>query len=1148
MFSKPQRSFLMYFMTLLFVFFPIPAGVSSDLERHSADGDVSAPNILVLHAYHTGITWTDNITKGIITVFNTEIPHANLFFEYMDAGRIHQEDYPEHLQDFLSSKYKKMKMDMVITSGDPALVFLLTTGKDLFPDIPLVFCAVNKYDPVLHRRTNGPLTGVIEYRDITATMDTALKLHPDTQEIIYIADDHQPDAIPRETEERIFQRYKNINAAIHFKHQTMAELQNAAPGLSKETLVMAYVFSRDIYNENPKRYAELKKLAERCPAPIYSVWHDYLGYGIVGGMLTSGEMHGKKAAGIAVGILLGKKPSNVPVTQTGSNQYMFDQVQMARFGIRDEDLPEGSIITNRHHTLHENLTYQVWGLGMFTVILVLLGIFFNRGKMATKRTITILKESKKRLSLLLDDLPAPVFIQDEKHKYIFVNKKMHHVFGEKVWIGSTPLDIFPEPEAARIMEENTKTLSKGHLKYLDTIVDENDEEHIYEIHKFRIDRQDIPTLIGGFAIDMTPHIQTEGNLRESEERYRNLFENIQDGLIVLDVRTMLFEDANTAALDLYGYKRSEFLKIGPEQITTAPEQIADKINKFLDGAMNKNPHPRYHIKKDGTIFPVGVTIGQINIKGRKKLISVIRDMSNQKSIENELKKERNRAQMYLDVAGVILIALDVAGNVILLNKKGCEILEYKEHEIIGKSWFDTCLPVSVRDDLKNGFLQMMHGSLETMEYVENPVLTKNYEERQIAWHNALLKDDDGNIIGTISSGEDITDRKKAEAEKERLTNQLRHTQKIEAIGTLAGGIAHDFNNILSPLLGYAELLRADIPQDSPIQKYINGILNATNRSRDLVRQILAFSRQSQQEVVPMKVQPVIREALKLLRSSLPTTIDIQQNIDNACGVVNVDPTKIHQIMMNLATNAYHAMEETGGTLDISLKQVHLDSNAASFTALPPGEYARLVVSDTGMGIEQNVLAKVFDPYFTTKDTGKGTGLGLSIVEGIVKGSNGDIRIFSAPGQGTEIHVYLPILEREMDHPNAGHTEPIQGGTEKILLVDDEEAIINIEKQILERLGYHVTISRKSTDALERFKTRPEDFDLVISDMTMPKMTGIRLTREIKKIRPEIPVILCTGYSTQIDKDKSKVIGIQELLTKPVGIREMAEAIRKALTP
>jgi len=389
---------------------------------------------------------------------------------------------------------------------------------------------------------------------------------------------------------------------------------------------------------------------------------------------------------------------------------------------------------------------------------------------------------------------------------------------------------------------------------------------------------------------------------------------------------------------------------------------------------------------------------------------------------------------------------------------------------------------------------------------------------------------------------DITERKRMEEERKKLESQLQQAQKMEAIGTLAGGIAHDFNNILFPLVGYAEMLKEDLPTDHRFQANADTMLSSALRARDLVQQILTFSRKSTSEIKPLKLQLIVKEVLKLLKSSIPKTIKIQQNIDSDCGLVNADPTKFHQIVMNLATNAYHAMEETGGKLIITLKQIHVEQDIQENSDLLPGTYARLTVEDTGIGMEKKVMDKVFDPYFTTKEAGKGTGLGLPVVHGIVKECNGDIRIYSESGKGTSIHVYLPIVEKRAAK-RVGDTGAVIGGTEGILLIDDEVAVAKMEQQLLERQGYSVTTRIGSIEALEAFKANPDKFDLIVTDMTMPNMTGIQLAQEIKKIKVDIPIIICTEFSKQLTDEKCHALCINGLVMKPVIINELAANIR-----
>lgn len=389
--------------------------------------------------------------------------------------------------------------------------------------------------------------------------------------------------------------------------------------------------------------------------------------------------------------------------------------------------------------------------------------------------------------------------------------------------------------------------------------------------------------------------------------------------------------------------------------------------------------------------------------------------------------------------------------------------------------------------------------------------------------------------------------RKKKAENYQLEMQLRQAQKLEALGTLAGGIAHDFNNVLSPIFGYTEMAMEDLSDNQALCSNLKQVLHAATRARELVRQILAFSRQNETQRTPIRMQVILKEALKLMRASLPTTIRITEQIDQGCGPVLADPTNIHQIVMNLCTNASYAMKEQGGELKVVLEEEPVERNScASAPDLESGRYVVLCVGDTGVGMDDATLQRIFDPYFTTKPVGEGTGMGLAMVHGIAKGCGGAIRVESAPGKGTLFRIYFPRVEIDSASTDTIPVQSIQRGNEHVLLVDDEAQIAFMLKQMLEHLGYQVTVRTSSLEALEAFSAKPDYFDIVITDQTMPNMTGDILAAEVMRLRGDIPVILCTGFSEKITEVRAREKGIRALLTKPVLKQELAAAIRDAL--
>jgi len=394
---------------------------------------------------------------------------------------------------------------------------------------------------------------------------------------------------------------------------------------------------------------------------------------------------------------------------------------------------------------------------------------------------------------------------------------------------------------------------------------------------------------------------------------------------------------------------------------------------------------------------------------------------------------------------------------------------------------------------------------------------------------------------------EVNKNKQLEEEKKNLEIQLIQAQKMESLGTLASGIAHDFNNILTPIIGYTEMMLRKAPSEGLSRKNLLAILEATNRAKDLVKQILTFGRQTKPEKNRLLLQPIIKEALKLLRSSIPSTISIRQDIEDGFGQVNANPTQIHQMIMNLGINAYHAMRGNGGVLKITLRQKKISTeDRSNYPTLAIGSYMELVIGDTGQGIDNRLVKRIFDPYFTTKKLGEGTGLGLSLVHSIVKDHNGHITVESEAGKGTTFHIFLPSIVATASRSEVKPNETLPGGCEHILLVDDEPLLLQMVKQMLEGLGYKVTIQSNSIDALKLLGNHPEQFDIVITDMTMPYMTGDKLAQRLLEIKPDIPVVLCSGFSETITENEILPRNIRAFLTKPLTMAQIASTIRGIL--
>ncbi len=448
-----------------------------------------------------------------------------------------------------------------------------------------------------------------------------------------------------------------------------------------------------------------------------------------------------------------------------------------------------------------------------------------------------------------------------------------------------------------------------------------------------------------------------------------------------------------------------------------------------------------------------------------------------------------------------------------------------------------------REMVKSALSKLIQSRKSSLD-MEYRIIRPDGSERNVFQHAVAGKGQRGRIELIYGTIQDITETKRAAKDKLKLESRLNQSDKMRAIGTLAGGIAHDFNNILSAILGYAQLAKLDVQNPENAQKDITQIENAAQRASLLVKQILTFSRQSEDTLHPMGLYLVVKEAMNLLRSSIPANIEIIQKIQSKASIL-ADPTKIHQVIMNLCTNAYHAMGDGGGVLTVELNEIDIsEEKSVPELNMNPGKYVRLLISDTGHGMDRDTMGKIFDPFFTTKGVGQGTGLGLSVVDGIVKSGGGFMKVYSEVGSGTTFQIFWPAIQPDKRLDDSKMKAGLVMGSERIMLIEDEKDILEALEKILVRQGYMVTPFTDGVSALNAFKANPDEFDLVITDMTMPKMKGDALSAELLKIRKELPIILCSGYYGNLDEDITQTLGIKKSIQKPIIGQELSVMIRE----
>ena len=552
-----------------------------------------------------------------------------------------------------------------------------------------------------------------------------------------------------------------------------------------------------------------------------------------------------------------------------------------------------------------------------------------------------------------------------------------------------------------------------------------------------------------------------------------------------------------------------------------------------------------HKHKEGRMIPVEVIANLLEYDGEQFSISFTQDITVRKQVEYALRKSEERLSGIVDSMADWIWEVDAEGRYLYCSQKVEKILGYSPGEMVGKTAFDF-MAKDEAQKVRDAFTAIVAGKARIRD-LENWNICKDGKKICLLTTGVPILGETGKLLGFRGVDKDITQDKQAYKKRKELEARLQQAQKMEAIGTLAGGIAHDFNNILSGILGYSQLAIAHINTPEKTIQHIKQIAKGTWRATDLTKQILTFSRQSESQKRPFKIYIEIKEALKLIRSTIPTTIEIKTRIDSRNREL-ADPIKIHQVIMNLCTNAYHAMRKTGGDLIVSLTdETFSSSDESRDRKIPPGEYIKLEVSDTGHGMDAKTLEKAFDPYFTTKEKGDGTGLGLALVQAIVDEHDGFLHVHSEVDKGTSFYLYFPIVKDETKNKRPEIKQEIQlTGNENIMIVDDEELIRKSCKEFIKDYGYQVQTVRNGIEALDIFKTNAAQFDFIITDMTMPGLTGDKLATELLKIRPDIPIVLCSGFSDTISRAKAIELGIREYVQKPISHKELLVLIRNIL--
>ena len=763
-----------------------------------------------------------------------------------------------------------------------------------------------------------------------------------------------------------------------------------------------------------------------------------------------------------------------------------------------------------------------------------------------KQAESSLRDSRNMLQIVLDSIPSAVFWKDRDSIYLGGNRTWLEAVGLKSSedvVGKSDYDFPWEKEQAdKFREDDRRIMEAGIPEYdiIEPFVRSDGIQAWARTNKvpLRDKEGNIAGILGTYE-DITEQIQVKEALRESEERFRTAFENAATG-IALMANDGYFMNVNQALCKLLGYSEEELLSKTWVEITE-PDDLPgcyDWLKRIKAG--EQSAHEKRFIHKLG--HPVWIMVSSSLVRdsqGRiRYYISLFQNITLRKEAEEALQKSEEKYRSLVKNITSAVYKGYKDWSVEFFDEKIELFTGYDVNEFNSKKmkWSD----IIVKEDIETAREIFIKALKTDKSYVrEYRIKSKAGDIHWIEERGYIVCGNNGEIEYVNGIFFDKTETKKLEA-------QLQQSQKMESIGTLAGGTAHEFNNILTTIIGNTELALNDVPESNPARECLEEIQTASLRAKDTVRQLLGFARKSVFQLMPVQISPIIRETLKLIRASIPTTIEIRQNLSFESDTVMADSTQISQILINLCANAKNAMQEKGGVLEVKLENTTLDEKSAThYEDLSPGNYLKLTVKDCGYGIDPKIIDRIFEPYFTTGSLAEATGMGLAVVHGIVKHHNGAIIVASEAGKGTVFEVLFPLIEAEAEQ-EAGEPEALPTGAERILFIDDEESLVKMAKRRLEMQGYRVETKTNPIEALELFRSAPDRFDLIITDMTMPKMTGDRLAKEILSIRPDMPIILCSGFSEKIDAEKAKELGIREYIEKPLDMSDFVVSIRKVL--
>lgn len=1104
----------------------------------SAEGERKA--VLYLSSYHNGYSWSDDILKGIRNVLEPS-PHRLVFqVEYMDSKKFLYKETEQTLYRLYRDKFRNTRFDVILASDNAALDFLLRYRDELFPGVPVVFCGLNDVKPGLLRGRN--MTGVLENYDVGANIELALKFNPHLRRMVIIGDDSVTGAAIRNQVLEQLVPFRNRIEVEEWTDYRLDQMLSWVKEQPPDTFFYFVPIYRDIDGQFYSAEELLQKVRHNSRAPLYSNWSFLLGHGIVGGKLISGTTHGEMAARLALRVLAGEKANDIPMIEHAEEHYMFDNSELRRLFINRSLLPSESLIINEPSRFYELNKQIFWTIIISLVLLFVTLVLLVLNILEKRRVEGKIKDQLSFLRLLTDTIPLPVYSKDADGRIRECNIAFQNFFGVErdAVLGRFEWQAGDERLAMLRNATDSELLrSPGVATYETTIPGPDHEPHSMIMHKatYRNAKGGIAGLVG-VVVDYTDRKRAEDSLRSAEEKYRSIFESSPLGIFRLSSSGQVC-DANPAFARMIGYDSPcDLLLKGGAAVKPIIGDLAIQQAEHA-GILTRETEVE---RADGTHGTMNLTLRvQRGESGELRLVEgYAEDVTKRRETERALSASQRMLRLVLDNIPQFVYWTDRDLRFIGANRSFLSFFGFEGGQSVsGLSMADILGDQRALETVQEANVSV----IDTGQPRYQSKLTLTSRDGDTVWletSRVPLMGEKGEVVGLLTTAEDVTQRI-------QLERQLLQSQKMEAIGTLAGGISHDFNNILTSIINSIELAIDDIAADSLTFTDLMRALKAAQRGSRLVKQILTFSRPSVEGFTTIDLNEVLSEALVLIKASMPRNIQVRTAVPPEPSVTRADPTQLHQVIMNLCTNSFHALRENGGILDINLEQEVLGPEESQSYGIDPGSWLHLTVSDNGPGIPQEILDKIFDPFFTTKGKTEGTGLGLAVVHGIIKGHRGAVRVSSQPYRRTAFEILLPMQGQGTCAVEAADIEFDHAvGYGRILFVEDDDDQLHTIPRVLESLGYTVRPFKNPLKALEAFTEHPDMFDLVLTDFDMPEANGLELARKIGDIAPHIPVILVSGR--EVAAEGAACAGnIRTMIHKPYNRNILADALRRALS-